>query len=49
MTDLLSAFLNPFLGIAQQFVDASFAVLSLFGFTAPNITEVFNSLLGIAA
>jgi hypothetical protein len=33
----------------QQFLDASFTVLALFGFRAPNVTEFVNGILGVMA
>ncbi len=47
--DLFTALLMPFVDIAQNFVDASFTILSLFGFSAPSVSAILNSLLGIGA
>lgn len=49
MTDLFSSLLSPILSAMQQFLDASFSVLALFGISAPNVTEFVNSILGISA
>ena len=46
--DLLTTLFSPFVDLAQNFVDVSFAVLALFGFTAPNVSAIINSLFGIA-
>jgi|GEM_PF-1906674 len=47
--DLFTALLMPIVDIAQNFVDASFTILSLFGFSAPSVSAILNSLLGIGA
>ena len=46
LTDLINTFLNPFLSILQNFVDASFTVVSLFGFSAPNVSNIVSGFLG---
>jgi len=49
MTDIFSSLLTPFFGFLQNFLDVSFTILSFFGFSAPNVTDLVNGLLGVAA
>lgn len=45
-SDLVTTLLSPILDLMQNFLDVSFSVLSLFGFTAPNINSIISSFLG---
>jgi len=48
MTDeLFSTLLGPLVMAMQNFLDASFTVVALFGFNAPRVSDIINGLFGI--
>jgi hypothetical protein len=46
VSDLVTTLFGPVLAMMQNFLDASFTVVSLFGFSAPNVNSLIASLLG---
>lgn len=46
VSDLVTTLLSPVVAMMQNFLDASFTVLNLFGFSAPNVNSIITSLLG---
>ncbi len=45
-TDLISTLLSPIFQAMQNFLDASFTVLALFGFNAPRVSDLFGGIFG---
>ncbi len=46
VSDLVTTLLGPILAMMQNFLDASFTVVSLFGFSAPNVNSIVTGFLG---
>ncbi|HPF38136.1 MAG TPA: hypothetical protein P5081_09260 [Phycisphaerae bacterium] len=46
VSDLVTTLFSPILAMMQNFLDASFTVLNLFGFSAPNVNSIVSGLLG---